>query len=423
MTLHYADMLTFFNDGIKAPEKRGIGIESECFLYDKKTGYRLDYDHIRLVLEAFLDHGYTPVFEGGNIIGGKKNGSSLSLEPGGQFELSAKVHKDLHAAHNEISEFKHQLDAILSMYGFFRRDIGFEPLWAQRDLPWMPKGRYAIMRDYMLKKGNHGLDMMRRTCTLQINLDYISEANMAMMMFVSNALNPITSGLFAASPFYEGAPSGYKSFRNFVWQDTDPDRCGLLPFAFKTHNLYPAMTFDDYVDYLLRVPMYFIYRNGYINGAGESFLDFMEGKLASYPGHFATTDDFYDQITVPFPEVRLKQFIEIRGIDASPKAFSSAALFVGLFYSETALQKIFNHVKDWTFDTVQAQYLRIPRDGLSKEEWGVAEELYTIAREGLSDRGLGEEIYLTDLEAIILDQKTQSDVMLDDSSGCFIVTP
>lgn len=411
MTLHRAVMLNYFKDGIKSPKMRGIGIEKECFLYDRTTGRRLHYEQIRPILEVFLGHGYAPVYEGENLIGGKKDGSSISLEPGGQFELSAKVHPTLHDAHKEITAFDHQLDGILMSHDFFKRDIGFEPTWPQSELPWMPKGRYAIMRDYMPEKGRHGLDMMRRTCTLQINLDYTSEANMAAMMFVSNALNPITSGLFAASPFYEGTPSDYKSFRNFVWQDTDPDRCGLLPFAFAKKGSEPAMTFSDYLDYLLRVPMYFVYRNGYINSAGASFLDFIEGKLKEYPGHFATMDDFYDQVSIAFPEVRLKRFIELRGIDASPKAFSSAALFIGLFYSETALQKTLHLIQNWTFDNVQEQYLRIPKDGLSDDEWRLAETLHGIAKDGLMERGQGEDIFLKDLHDIISTRTTQSDRM------------
>ncbi len=392
MPLTHTDFLQVFQRGIKSKDRRGIGIEKECFLYEKSTGRRLVYAQIRQILEDFVESGYAPVFEKEFLIGCKKEGTSLSLEPGGQFEIAAKPHADLHAAFHEIQEYDTQLDVFLEKYNFFKREVGFEPLWRQEDLSWMPKGRYEIMRNYMPLKGNHGLDMMRRTCTLQANLDYTSEENMAQMMLITNALNPLTSGLFAHSELYEGKPSEYKSFRNFVWQDTDPDRCGLLPFAFS------SMRFEDYLDYALDVPMYFVYRNGgYINVAGASFRDFMEGKLAGFEGEYPTLDDFNDQLTVAFPEVRLKQFVEIRGIDASPFAFASAALFVGLLYSDKALTHTLNLIAGWTFEKVQEQYIRIPKGGLSTEEKVIAQEIIKIAQEGLLERGLDEGIYLDPL--------------------------
>lgn len=411
MALSQTDLLRVFIDGIKAPEKRSIGIEKECFLYNRSTGKRLVYDEINSVLESFFKLGYSYTFEKETIIGCTKNGINLSLEPGGQFEISTLPHLDLHKAYNEITTFDNQLDVILHQRGFFKREIGFEPLWAQRDLPWMTKERYAIMRRYMPLKGNHGLDMMRRTCTLQINLDYISETNMRQMMFLTHALTPLVSGLFAASPFYEGKFSGYKSFRNFVWQDTDPDRCGLLPFVFNQ-----AMTFEDYLNYLLDVPMYFVYRGGdYIHTAGASFKDFMKGELKEYPGHVAIMDDFYDQMTVAFPEVRLKKYIEIRCIDASPIAFAAAALFVGLLYCNSSLERALNFVSDWTFSKVQDQYVRIPREGLSKREWCIAEQIYAMAWDGLKERRLGEEKFLEPLQRIIAYRKTYSDDLVENA--------
>lgn len=414
MVLDQRTLKDIFIKGAKPKASRGIGIEREHFLYDKKTLKRLTHPQISQIFKEFELLGWELVYEKENIIGAKKDGSSLSIEPGGQFEISAKVHQNLHTAWNEIELFEEDLSGILSKLDFFKMDIGFEPLWRQDDLTWMPKGRYNIMRAYMVTRGHHGHDMMRRTCTLQVNLDYTSEENMVQMMRVAQAIHPIISGLFSNSPFYEGRLSGYKGFRNFVWLDTDPDRCGLLPFVHKD-----GMGFERYLSYLLDIPMYFIYRNGsYINAAGKNFRDFMDGHLDVYEGS-ATLNDFYDQMTIAFPEVRLKTFIEIRGIDAGPDAFASSALYTGLFYDDIAFEKIVHLTKDWTFEQIEKLYYTVPREGLSENAiqdmslWHAAEEILNIAREGLQQRGLGEEIYLKPIEQTITNRYAPADILIE----------
>lgn len=413
MTLEIAQLRDVFVQGCKSKDDRGIGIEREHFLYSRESLKRLTYPQISKVFEEFIKLGWEGKYEGDHVIGAKKDGTSLSIEPGGQFEISAKVHKNLHDAFHEIEAFEQALEGILKKHNFFKLDLGFEPLWRQDDLTWMPKGRYDIMRNYMPTRGHHGHDMMRRTATLQVNLDYTSEENMTRMMRVSQAIHPIISGLFANSPFYEGKLSEYKSFRNRVWLDTDPDRCGLLPFVHKK-----GMGFEAYLQYLLDIPMYFIYRDGkYINAAGKSFRDFIKGDLDVYKGA-ATMDDFYDQMTIAFPEARLKTFIEIRGIDASPHAFASGALYTGLFYDDEAFEKVYNLIQDWSFDEIEKLYHDVPKDGLfrhaihEKSLWDWAKEIYELAEEGLLNRGLGEEIYLAPLRKMIHSQETQSDRLI-----------
>lgn len=428
-------MKDVFVSGEKRPQEKGIGIERECFLYRQDTKMRLVYDEIKCLLKGYSDenHPYaiTPVYEQDHIIGAtlrtpniheqfaslhrdnkrRYAQAALSLEPGGQFEVATRVHHNLHDAYDEL----HMIDAILEnlcqRYGFFRKDIGFEPTWAQHDLSWMPKGRYEIMRHYMPMVGTRGLDMMRRTCTLQINLDYEDEQNMADMMFVTHALTPLAGALFAASPFYEGGIAPYKSYRHYVWHDTDKDRSGLIPAAFKLQNGRPSMGYDDYVDYLLSVPMYFIYRNGYKNYAGKSFLDFMKGAFSSDVGP-ATLDDFYDHMTVAFPEVRLKTFVEIRCIDASPIAFAASAFFLGILYSKSSLKAAIDYIVRnlcWDYETIRRQYYDFPKTGLGDAEWDVAQTFFDLAKTGLKERALGEEKYLNDLEHIIQTKTTYSD--------------
>lgn len=403
MTLTRSDMLNVFIQGIKKPEDVGIGLEREHFLYDRATKKRLTYPQIRQVFEGFLSLGWQGKYENENVIAATKDGSSLTIEPGGQFELSAKVHKNLHDAYSEMDQFENDLQTILDKLNFFKLDIGFEPFWRQEDLTWMPKGRYEIMKAYMSTKGKLGHDMMRRTATLQFNLDYTSEQNMAQMMRVCQAIHPYMAGLFAASPFYEGKLSSHQSLRNAVWQDTDPDRCGLLPFV---HT--DAMSFESYLDYLLNVPMYFIYRDGYINAAGRSFKDFIEGNLSDIYQGKATLDDFYDQLTVAFPEVRLKRYVEVRGIDASPLAYISAALYVGLLYDQKSLQELDQLTKEWSFEAIQKKYLDIPKNGLSSADWDIIEKIYSLSEKGLINRGLNEESYLLPLKELIEKRETQS---------------
>lgn len=436
------DMREVFSKGEKPPLQKGIGIERECFLYRCDTKRRLVYTEIEKLLRDYIDHdslhSSSAVMEKGNIIGvnfvsspvnpqfvsgendtpKRYTHSSLSLEPGGQFEVATRVHAHLHDAAKELDHVDQILEQLCQKHGFFRKDIGFEPFWTQNDLSWMPKGRYDIMREYMPKVGSHGLDMMRRTCTLQVNLDYEDEQNMADMMFVAHMLTPLAGALFAASPFYEGTLSPYTSYRHHVWQNTDHNRSGLIPAAFQLKEGKPSMRYDDYVDYLLSVPMYFVSRGGYKNYAGKSFSDFIRGDFAQDIGH-ATLDDFYDHMTVAFPEVRLKTFIEIRCIDASPVAFSAAAFFVGILYNKTVLHSAIDyivHELNWDFETVKKQYDAFPKQGLRENDWAIAKVFLDLSRKGLKDRDFGEEIYLKDLQDIIETKTTYSDTIKQNNS-------
>jgi len=411
MRLQKKDLIDFFVHGIKQTENRGIGIEKECFLYDGTTHGRLDYPDIRTLIQGFVEKGWTGVFEGEYLIGATKDNASISLEPGGQFELSGKVHPSLVDAKTEVDAFDNTLQELLDQKNFKSICIGFEPFWKQDDLSWMPKGRYEIMRTYMPKVGGDGLDMMRRTSTLQVNLDYTSEENMVQMMRLTQLLHPLLAALFAASPFYEGEPSGYQSFRNFVWQDTDKDRCGLLDFVFQDD-----FGFERYVEYLLDVPMYFVYRKGYIDASGLSFRDFMGGSLKACPGEFPTMDDFKDQMSIAFPEVRLKTFIEIRGIDASPVAFAAAAFWVGLLYHQPSLEKSLA-LAEPLLKTLKEDYVSLPKEGLTKEsQWELAESLCDIAERGLESRKKGEGVYLEALKRIVQTRTTYAQKLLSDMS-------
>ncbi|MEI8296162.1 MAG: glutamate-cysteine ligase family protein, partial [Alphaproteobacteria bacterium] len=304
MSLSKQDLINYFVAGCKPVGHCQIGTENEVFAYHQKGWRRAGYSHGILPIFQKLIHEekWEPVCEGEIIIALQKNGKAITLEPGGQFELSGGVFPDLH-------QTKHELDDHIAMLQRLSKDmdiafvpVGFEPLWSREEIGWMPKERYAIMRDYMPTKGNLGLDMMTRTCTVQANLDYTSEKDMVQKMRVAMALQPLVTALFASSPFLEGKPTGFQSYRAHVWQDTDPDRCGLLPFVFDD-----SFGFERYVDYLLTVPMYFLYRDGkYINCAGQKFLDHI---------HEANLQDWADHTTVAFPETRLKHFLEMRGAD------------------------------------------------------------------------------------------------------------
>jgi glutamate--cysteine ligase len=299
--------------------------------------------------------------------------------------------------------------------------LGFQPKWRREDIGWMPKGRYKIMRDYMPKRGSLGIDMMKRTCTVQVNLDFASEADMVKKFRASLALQPIATALFANSPFTEGKPNGFQSMRSHIWTDTDPDRTGDLPFVFED-----GFSFERYVDYLLDVPMYFVYRDGrYIDASGHSFRAFLKGELPVYPGHLPTLNDWADHLTTAFPEVRLKKFLEMRGADGGPwsRLCALPALWVGLLYDGTALDAAWDLVKDWTQAERAALRRDVPRLGLATPFRGgtvrdVALRVLAIARQGLAARaatdaiGGTEEGFLNDLQQIADSGESQASEML-----------
>ena len=298
--------------------------------------------------------------------------------------------------------------------------MGTDPLWCQDAIDWMPKGRYKLMRHYMPQKGKLGLDMMTRTATVQVNVDFKSEADMIAKMRISMALQPLATALFACSPFLEGKLTGYQSYRAHIWQDTDPDRCGILPFVFED-----SMGFERYVDYLLDIPMYFVYRHKkYIDATGQSFRNFMKGHLAALPDEYPTLKDWADQTTIAFPEVRLKQFLEMRGADCGPPEMLIAlpAFWVGLLYDSIAQDETLQMIREWSVDQILALHAQAPRQGLAatinnRTLQDIAQEVLAISTRGLQRRahrknGYDESIYLNPLIEIAKTGRTIATQMM-----------
>ena len=422
-------LTAYFAEGCKPREDWRIGTEHE------KLGFRLDdvtplsYDGpqgIRAVLEGMQRFGWNPVYEGDNVIALSMKGQSVTLEPGGQFELSGAPVVDLHESCAELHDHLVQVKAVGDELGVGFVGVGFQPKWRREDIPVMPKGRYDIMRAYMPTRGNLGLDMMLRTCTVQTNLDFRDEADMVTKLRVGIALQPIATALFANSPFTEGKPNGFMSFRSHIWTDTDPDRCGILPFVFED-----GMGFERYAEHALDVPMYFVHRGGrYIDASGQSFRDFLDGKLPALPGELPTPSDWEDHLTTLFPEVRLKRFIEMRGADGGPWDIICAlpALWVGLIYDAGVLDEAWRMVKDWTAADHEHLRAEVPRHALRAELRGrsvldIAREVLALSRKGLQRRavlsgnGRDETHYLDPLDVIAESGRTPAEGLLEAFHG------
>jgi glutamate--cysteine ligase len=419
-------LVEYLASGSKPPEAWRIGTEHEKFVFRRSDLRRVPYegkDGIRALLEGLTRFGWAPVLEDGKPIALAQGQCSISLEPGGQFELSGAPLETVHQTCAEVGTHLKQVREVAGELGIGMLGIGFDPKWRRADVPWMPKGRYAIMRDYMPKRGTMGHDMMLRTCTVQVNLDFASEADMVTKFRVGLALQPVATALFAASPFVEGKPSGYLSYRSHVWTDVDPDRSGILPFVFEK-----GFGFENYVDYLLDMPMYFVYREGrYIDASGQSFRDFIAGKLPALPGEVARMGDFVDHLTTAFPEVRLKRFLEMRGADGGPWARLCAlpALWVGLYYDQTALDAAASMIADWTAEEHQALRDLVPRLGLKtpfrdRTLREVALDVLALSRAGLQRRarrdscGEDETHYLNPLFTIADSGRTPAEDLLKD---------
>ena len=346
-----ADLLSVFEGGEKPRNDWRIGTEHEKFVYRTADHRAPSYDEpggIRDLLTGLTEFGWEPVIENGNVIALKGKDGNVSLEPAGQFELSGRGAKNLHQTCAEAARHLEQCKTVGERLGLGFLGTRHVARQDPRRAAAMPKGRYAIMLNYMPKVGNLGLDMMLRTCTIQVNLDYSSEADMVKKFRVGLALQPVATALFANSPFTEGKPNGYKSFRSHIWEDTDPDRTGMLPFVFED-----GFGYERYCDYALDVPMYFVYRDGkYIDVAGESFRDFLEGKLPQLPGEKPRFTDLTDHLSTAFPEVRLKSFLEMRGADGGrwSRICALPALWVGLLYDNRALDAAWDLVKHWTIE-------------------------------------------------------------------------
>jgi len=417
-------LIDYMAAGCKPQANWRIGTEHEKFAYHLADFSPLTYTEengIRTLLERMQRFGWEPVMEGDNVIALKQNGGAISLEPAGQVELSGAPLQNIHQTCGEVSGHLQQVKAIASEMGIGFVGLGYRPDGRTEDMPWMPKGRYKIMGDYMPKVGTMGLEMMKSTCTVQVNLDFDSEQTMVEMFRVSLALQPIATAIWANSPFKNGKPNGFLSYRSHIWTDTDNDRCGTIPFVFED-----GFGFERYVDYILDVPMYFVYRNGtYIDAAGQSFRDFMAGRLPAYPGQYPTIKDWEDQLSVAFPEVRLKQFLEMRGADGGPWARLCAlpAFWVGLLYDKAARTAAYDLIKDWTPE--EHDYLRdeVPKTALktkfrNRTVREVALEALEISHAGLKSRnvldsvGLDESHFLKPLFQIAESGMTPAEELL-----------
>jgi glutamate--cysteine ligase len=416
--------------GEKPRERWRIGTEHEKLVYAQADHHAPSYDEpggIRDLLLSLEDYGWEPVFENGKVIAMSGVDGGISLEPAGQFELSGAPLVNLHQTCAESGRHLEQVKAIGARTGTGFLGLGMWPDKRRDELPVMPKGRYAIMLRHMPRVGTMGLDMMLRTCTIQTNLDYSSEADMVKKFRVSLALQPLATALFANSPFTEGKPNGFLSYRSHIWSDTDPARTGMLPFVFED-----GFGYERYVDYMLDVPMYFVYRDGqYIDAAGLSFRDFMAGKLSVLPGELPQASDWIDHMSTAFPEVRLKSFLEMRGADGGPtnRICALPALWVGLLYDQTALDAAWDLVKDWTITEREALRDAVPRLALAAPIPGggtlrdLAKEALAIARLGLRARrqlnGIGDDEtgFLTPLDEIVASGIVPAQRLLDKFHG------
>ena len=388
-------LVEYIAQGSKPKHAWRIGTEHEKFGFCRHGLEPLRYggEHgIRALLEGLSQtFGWQLVLENEQPIALQGDGCNITLEPGGQFELSGAPLKHIHQTCSEVHQHLAQVREVADPLGIGMLGMGFQPKWRRDEIPWMPKARYDIMGRYMPKVGSLGLDMMLRTCTIQVNLDYASEADMVQKFRVGLALQPIATALFANSPFTEGKLNGFESYRSHIWTDTDKDRCGILPFVFED-----GMGFERYADHVLDVPMYFVYRDGqYIDAAGQSFRDFLDGRLPALPGEKPSISDWTDHLTTLFPEVRLKRFLEMRGADGGPwrQLCALPAFWVGLLYDQTALDAAWDLCRDWTLEEHERLRAEVPRSGLQTPFRGgtmqdLALRTLEIADAGLAARGV-----------------------------------
>ena len=407
-----------------------IGTEHEKFVYCTNDKHAPSYDEpggIKDLLLSLQEFGWSPVEENGKVIAMAGADGTVSLEPAGQLELSGAPLDNLHETCAETGRHLGQVKAIGEKTGKGFLGLGMWPDKTRAELPIMPKGRYGIMLDHMPKVGDLGLDMMLRTCTIQVNLDYQSEADMAMKFRVGLAMQPLATALFANSPFKEDKPNGYLSYRSHIWSDTDPARTGMLPFVFED-----GFGYERYANYMLDVPMYFVFRDGkYINAAGHSFRDFLKGELAVLPGEKPTLSDWNDHLSTAFPEVRLKSFLEMRGADGGPwnKICALPAFWVGLLYDNDALNAAWDLVKDWTIEERQQLRDDVPKMGFNARIPGgrklldMASEVLEISSAGLTARGRlnssgdNESGFLDPLRETVASGKTPAEQLLDRYNG------
>ncbi len=423
----FRDLVAHLEKGPKPDRSKWrIGTEHEKFAFYHDTLEPVPYEGERgigALLNTLADkYGWERIYEGENVIALKQGLASITLEPGGQFELSGAPLEHLHQTCAETGSHLSQLRDVCGPMGIAFLGVGFSPLWSLEDTPIMPKGRYKIMRSYMQKVGRLGRQMMFRSCTVQTNLDFASESDMVKKFRVGLALQPIATALFAASPFAEGRTNGFLSYRGHIWTDTDPDRTGMLPFVFED-----GMGFERYAQYALDVPMYFVYRDGkYIDASGQSFRAFMDGKLPALPGERPTEHDWEDHLTTIFPEVRLKTYLEMRGADSGPwsRLCALPAFWAGILYDDAALDAAWSLVKNWTVEDRESLRRAVPPLGLKAPIRGntaqnVAQAALAIARQGLKSRarsdnaGEDETHFLAELDDIAASGVTPAERLLE----------
>ena len=420
------DLIKVFAGGEKPRARWRIGTEHEKFVYRRADHRAPSYDEpggIRDLLDGLTRFGWEPILEGDKVIALSGTDGAISLEPAGQLELSGAPLETLHQTCAETHRHLAQVKIVGDELGLGFLGLGLWPDKTRAEMPIMPKGRYDIMLRHMPRVGTMGLDMMLRTCTIQTNLDYASEADMVQKFRVSLALQPLATALFANSPFLEGKPNGYLSYRSHIWTDTDPARTGMLPFVFED-----GFGYERYADYMLDVPMYFVCRDGnYIDAAGQNFRDFLDGRLPAYPGQKPRIGDWVDHLSTAFPEVRLKSFLEMRGADGGRwgKICALPAFWVGILYDQSALDAAWDLVKNWSIAEQQRIRDDVPRlglktlapDGRSFKE--LANDVLNITSAGLSARarlngaGDSEQGFLDPLREIVATGRTPADRLLE----------
>lgn len=420
----FDQLAAYMESGSKPADQWRIGTEHEKFGFLTDSHAPLPYDgprSVRALLEGLRDRfGWEPVEEQGHIIGLQRNGANVSLEPGGQFELSGAPLATIGETAAEFDSHMAEVRQVADPMGVGFLGLGAAPDWTHEQMDRMPKGRYRLMTDYMGQVGTHGTQMMYRTSTVQVNLDFESEADMVKKLRVSLALQPVATALFASSPFFEGKPNGHKSWRSRIWRGLDDSRTGMLPFVFQD-----GMGFQAYVDWVLDAPMYFVYRDGkYINALGQSFRDFLKGKLPALPGELPTLSDWADHLTTVFPEARVKKFIEMRGADMGSRAYTLAlpAFWVGLMYDNTALDAAWDLVKGFDAETREGLRVGASVSALAAEAGGVkmadlARAAVGLSHAGLAARGHGEEAFLAPLVDSLKFGTTQADRYLSLYNG------
>ena len=389
----HSQLAGYLEDGCKPKQDWRIGTEHEKFGFCQDTLQPLPYEgarSIKAILNGLKDEfGWNAVNEGDNIVGLVKDGANVSLEPGGQLELSGAPLETIHETCDEVNQHLKEVQTVADRIGAKFIGLGAAPEWTHEQMPLMPKGRYKLMDAYMGTVGTHGTQMMRRTCTVQVNLDFSSEADMVQKMRVAVALQPVATALFANSPFFEGKVNGHKSWRSRVWRGLDDARTGMIPFIFDE-----GFGFEAWAEWVLDVPMYFVYRDGvYIDALGQSFRDFLKGELPALPGETPTLSDWADHLTTVFPEARVKKFIEMRGADGGPwrRLCALPAFWVGLTYDQAALDAAWDLAKNWDADTRQAMLVAASEDGLQARVGNIsmlklAGEVVDIAEAGLKSR-------------------------------------